>query len=200
LNPTTLLVLDADNNRIRSIDLTHQTVNTLTGTGAEGNADGKLLEATFESMNGFAVDTTTGLIVVTCLNAIRYVDTKTGLVSSFDNSKRIIKVSTGAVFVPGNNQLLVIGDARAHVLWCINRSTNEVTRLAGSATNETGDTDGNAHSKSEFRAPVSLVFEPKSGDLIVCDQDAMKIRKIVFNTKSTATATAVTATATAPTK
>lgn len=53
---TSLLVADANNRRIRRIDLTNLTVSTVAGSGSSGGTDGSANAATFSSPNGLAVD------------------------------------------------------------------------------------------------------------------------------------------------
>jgi len=52
----TLLVADAGNRRIRSINLTTGMVTTIAGSGSNGGGDGAALSATFSSPTGLAVD------------------------------------------------------------------------------------------------------------------------------------------------
>lgn len=56
LDNNTLLVADAGNRRIRSINLSTNMVTTIAGSGSNGGDDGAALSATFSSPNGIVVD------------------------------------------------------------------------------------------------------------------------------------------------
>jgi hypothetical protein len=66
-------------------------------------------------------------------------------------------------------------------------------------TGEAGDCDGDALSAAELHSPVALALDA-TGDLLVCDQDAQRIRKVIFSPQSSNSkpATASAAAAAAP--
>ena len=66
----TLLVTDAFNHRVRTVDPRSGTVSTLAGSGAEGAADGDAAAATLRFPSGLAVDAHGAILVADAKNSL----------------------------------------------------------------------------------------------------------------------------------
>lgn len=99
LHQGNLFVADTYNSKIKKIDLVQKTIQTLGGTGAHGDEDGKRLESTFFEPGGLAALDQKIYISDTNNHRIRILDLKTEAVSTFslsgleEMSKQSLKTS-----------------------------------------------------------------------------------------------------------
>jgi len=172
-------VLDQNNNRIRKIT-TAGVVTNFAGSGAEGDADGNLLSASFNSAKGLAIDaagniyvgdtgndrvrkiTPDGTVITFAGSTTGFVNVNTGTLAKFNSPKGLAADAYGNIYVAdqGNNVIRRINPFGA------------VSTFAGSGA--TGSINGDAASAS-FNSPVGVAVDSKNNVYVA---DGVIIRKI----------------------
>jgi sugar lactone lactonase YvrE len=177
-------VADARNYTVRKIS-TSGLVSTIAGVrGTKGSSDGPAATATFDYMNGIAVDTAGNVFVAdTVNNTIRrissggIVSTIAGLAGSagsVDGTGSAARFNSPVGIAIDNSGNLYVTDYGNHTIRKIS-SGGTVTTLAGLAGNRASyDGTGNAAS---FSRPWGLVLDG-SGNLYVADSSNGTIRKV----------------------
>jgi sugar lactone lactonase YvrE len=174
-----IFVADQSNNLIRKIT-PGGLVTTMAGTGRQGFADGKSLEAQFSMPTDVASDAS-GNLYVTDANRIRKISADgnvstlagnetaafadgSGDVARFNSPAGITVDASGNIFVAdvGNNRIRKISPA------------GSVTTVAG--TGIQGYLDG-AATDAQFNSPFGIAVDA-SGDIFISDFGNLRIRKI----------------------
>ncbi|MCL2779235.1 MAG: NHL repeat-containing protein [Polyangiaceae bacterium] len=174
-------VADSGNNKIRKVTPAG-VVTTIAGTGAEGNADGPALNATFSYPCGIAVDEEGTLYVSEAGNSdIRKI--ANGQVTTLAGSgaqELVDGTGTNAAFynpvgitINANGNLLVADNGNSAIRQVTPNGV--VTTIAGN-TGMQGAADGPANTAT-FYAPYDVAVD-SSGVIYVADRLNNKIRKI----------------------
>jgi hypothetical protein len=130
LDTRTLLIADAGNSKIRSINLTAATVSDFAGYGKSGFLNGTLASSMFDNPSAIAVRDMNGkkeiFIADTGNNMIRMIDSKNNVSTMIgdlqpgsqngDGVKARLNGPTDLVFDPRNNAILYIADKRNHTI------------------------------------------------------------------------------------
>ena len=180
-----LYVADADNNKIRKIEISTGAVTTFAGSGIYGDADGVGTAAAFEQPSGITSDGTHLYIADTFNSKIRKIEIATGVVSTFAGSG-VNGISDGggtaASFhsprdITTDGTYLYVADTWGNKIRKIEIITGIVTTLAGSGSE--GNADGTGAAAS-FAYPRGITTDGTY--LYVADTWGNKIRKIEIMT------------------
>ncbi|WP_108802538.1 IPT/TIG domain-containing protein [Aquimarina sp. Aq107] len=175
-----LILVDFNNNNVRKIDLTNQTVETIAGTGEFGLVNGIGSIAQFSSPIGIAIDTSGNLYVSDFSAATIRKITPDNVVSTFIGTGEVGSVDGPADvaqigFVTGmefdNDGNLIFGDGNR-----IRQVTPErvVSTIAGTGVD--GDVDGESDI-AQFDGLLDLDIDSE-GNIIVVDFGNKKIRQL----------------------
>jgi hypothetical protein len=187
---TTLFVVDAFNQLIRTVTLSSGAVSTLAGSASSsGYVDGSMPGVKFNYPFSAAVAGSTLYVSDTYNNSVRSVNLSTGATATLAGSTAGTAGSTDAtgtaarfsapagMVSDGTN--LYVADSSNHLIRKIVISSGAVSTLAGSGTAGSGDGTGTA---AQFNTPIGLALDTTNGLLYVSDQVYTKVRKIVIST------------------
>jgi len=185
---TSLYIADYGNNTIRMIAIASGTVTTLAGkAGIVGHADGKGVDATFNSPSGIATDRTNLYVADSGNNTIRKIVIATGEVTTLAGKAGIIGHVDGTGAAAKFNSpagitiygtILYVADTWNNAIRKIAIASGAVTTLAGKA-GIIGHADGTGAAAS-FYNPCGITTDETS--LYVADYGNSTIRKIVIAT------------------
>ena len=191
---TYLYVADAQNNKIRKVEINTGVVTTLAGSGASGSTDAAGVAATFSGPYGVTTDGANLYVTDTNNNKIRKIVISSAVVTTLAGSGTAGSTDgTGAaatfywpegITTDGTNLYVTDSHSSTNKVRKIVISTAVVTTLAGSGT--AGSTDGTGTAAS-FNQPRDITTDGIS--LYVADMYSHKIRKISppFTVTTTAT-------------
>ncbi|EQC27299.1 hypothetical protein SDRG_14920 [Saprolegnia diclina VS20] len=154
----TLLVADAGNNAVRTVD-PNGVVATLAGTGATGSADGSASAATFYGPMGIAVGTNRVLVADAYNAKVRSISA--GTVSTFSGPGAV-----GLASIPTYNYPLGVAQAPSGVVYVTDGNLVRKIGLDGSVTDIGSGTAGHADGHG-----ASAAFNEPNG--IVADSDGI---------------------------
>jgi sugar lactone lactonase YvrE len=185
-----LVIVDTDNNAVRSVDLTTGAMTTIAGTGTAGSSGngGPATSATLRAPLRAEYDSAGNLYIADTGNhAIRRVAAGTGIItsvagtgtagSSGDNgqatSARLSSPSDVAIDSAGN---LLIADRGNHKVRRVNRTTGVITTVAGTgASGYTGDEV--AATSSRLNTPWSVDVDA-ANQLYIADFNNERVRMV----------------------
>ena len=186
---SSLYVTDAYNNCVRRIVTSTGEVSTVTGSpGAGGTAggtwaDGSMSSARFSDPRGICTDGSSLYVVDLANHALRTVDLGAQTVSTLCGSPPTNGSTDGTagsarffqpLAVAGDGQHLYISDTLNRTIRSIDKTTAQVTTLAG-APGQWGSTDG-AGSAARFQEPAGITVV---GTVVfVADRSSHTIRRI----------------------
>ncbi|EQC37385.1 hypothetical protein SDRG_04989 [Saprolegnia diclina VS20] len=171
----TLLVADAGNNAVRTVDA-RGVVATLAGTGATGSADGSVSAATFHGPMGIAVGTNRVLVADTNNAKVRSISA--GTVSTFSGPGAV-----GPASIPTYNVPLGVAEAPSGLVYITDGNLVRKIGLDGSATDIGSSTAGHADghgASAAFNEPHGIVAD-SDGIVFVVDTHNHCIRAIDTN-------------------
>lgn len=182
-----LFVADEYNHRIRVVNLTTRTVDTLAGSGIAGFADGLAGTARFLYPTGVAVDSAGNVFVADTGNhRIRRIAAGTGEVSTVagsglaglrDGAAASAQFSSPAALVCGPAGSILVADTGNHRIARISAAL-EVSTLAGSGVaGFADDNDADPLTQAQFSSPSGLVLD-SLGNLFVADTGNHRVRRI----------------------
>lgn len=177
----TILICDTYNQLIRVVDA-NQSIKRYAGIpGMAGSANGPLLNATFKSPSGIAIDSRGGIYISDSgNNQIRKVEN--GMVSTFAGQLTAGKADGAGILASFNQpngmimdaqDNLFIADTGNNLIRMVN-SAGQVTTLAGSS--QAGNADGLGKIAS-FNGPRGLGFD-LDGTVLVADTGNNLIRRV----------------------
>jgi uncharacterized protein (TIGR03437 family) len=188
-------IADQFNQRIRKVTL-GGTITTIAGTGTAGFSGdgGPALEAEFNTPTGIFIDASGNIIVADVGNQrIRRIDTSGNVTTiagnggqgyggdggpatsaTFYNCVRAIADPLGNVY---------IADQSNHRVRKVTASTGIVNTIAGTGAQGFGG-DGGPATSAELNNPTSIALDT-AGNLYICDQFNMRIRKVDTSGKIT---------------
>jgi sugar lactone lactonase YvrE len=180
-----VLIADADNHRVRCLDMTTNSVTTLAGTGDLGFQGRACRQGT---PRGVSIDRDGNVLVsdtfnhrIRCIHmATRHVTTLAGtgdkgFLDGPAASSRFSHPSGVVVTTDGN---VLVGDSGNHRIRCLNMATNDVTTLAG--TDAKGFQDGPAGT-AQLNWPIGLAVDG-NGSVLVADHGGHRIRFLDMTT------------------
>ena len=179
----TLYIADANNHRIRAVDIATKTVSDFAGSGVAGHANGPGATARFNKPRGIATDGKTLYIADANNHRIRAVDIATKTVSDFAGSGAAGYANgagTAAQFnkpmgIATDGKTLYIADTRNHRIRAVDIATKTVRDIAGNGT--AGHKEG-VGSAAQFNSPTDLAIDGNT--LYVADLTNYRIRKIEY--------------------
>lgn len=177
-----LFIADSNHNRIVVTKLDGTLIETI-GSGKAALTDGDFQTASFNRLQGMALDNDFLFVADTENHAIRKIDLikKTVEIVAGTGAQSWAR-ETGAGTKTGLNSpwdLQIVGRdlyvamAGNHQIWRMNLETNEIGHFAGSGREERAD---GSFSEAGFSQPSALAFDGKN--LFVADSEANIIRKI----------------------
>jgi len=201
VKPSTILVADSGNYRIREIDLINNRVKTIAGTGT--NADlgdgGYASEASFYRPRGVTIDSSGNIYISTSGGLIRKIDT-TGRISHLAgtkagnenavldysaHAKNMILSSPYGMAIDEKNSLFYIADTGNNRIVQLNLKTMMMNTVAGSGDCIGGDIgDKKAALNASLCSPTHIHLD-KDGNLLVLDKGHNRIRKVIMNKSET---------------
>jgi sugar lactone lactonase YvrE len=182
-----LYIADADNSRIRVVDLTAQTIQTFAGS-SWGAVDGdRLTTAKFAGPVGVAFDSSQNLYVADAYNeAIREINHTSGLVSTIagtfgvsgdtgDNGPAVSATLSGldAIAIDRLNDIFIVDAADCRVREIDTGGT--IHKVAGTTCGYSGD--GGDANLAQFNHPRGLAVDPDL-NIYVSDNANNRIRMI----------------------
>lgn len=179
-----IYIAEFSGNRIRKIS-PEGVVTTLAGSGKAGFADGTGVEATFNALEGIAVDSKGGVYVTDSKNhKIRKI-TQDGVVTTIAGSGKAGGADGAGAAASFNLPIGVAVDSGSNIYVCdtdnhkIRKITPNgvVTTIAGSG--KAGAEDGNS-SVASFNQPLGIAVDGM-GNIYVTEDKNHKIRKITPN-------------------
>lgn len=183
-----IYIADANNSRIRKVDVTTGIITTLAGNGTRGfTGDGSLaVSASIGYPLGVAVGADNAVYLTDADNSrIRKVDAATGLISTIaGNGSRVFSgdggaamsaglISPHAVAVDASGDLYLTDAQRVRK---VSAATGIIVTVAGSG-NPTFSGDGGAATLAGLSAPSSLAFD-NSGSFYIGDSAHFRVRKV----------------------
>jgi hypothetical protein len=180
-----LYVSDTGNSIIRAIDVDHDLVTTLAGTGTPGKADGATGKvASFDAPHGLCVRGTTLYVADTNNHAIRAVELMTtevttvagGVMGDADSRPGAAAQFHWPEGIAADGGMLYIADSANCAIRTLDPATGLVSTLFGS--NRSGYADGTG-SAARFMGPRSITL--LDGDLYVMDGQNYTIRKVTVS-------------------
>jgi SMP-30/Gluconolactonase/LRE-like region len=182
-----LFVSESCQNRIRMVD-PQGTVATLAGSGAQGNADGNQLQATFNHPRGIAYceNEHTLYVADTGNNEIRAVSLD-GTVSTLagapdagfsDGAGTAARFNSPTGVACDNSGNVYVADSKNNAVRKITYG-GIVTTIAGDPTPGTVDGVGGT---ARFSEPGDITYDPGSSALYVVDWGSNNVRKILLGT------------------
>jgi trimeric autotransporter adhesin len=174
-----LVIADTYNQRIREVLLKTGTIKTVAGNGTPGYSGdgGPAIQASMNSPQGVAVDLASKSLWIsdTFNGAIRRVDLRTGIISSFvgDGTCQQICVPAG-LSIDSAGSLYVAADGNAVL---------KIEYPSGKTTIEAGGTqigfwgDGGPATSAGLNVPWDAVVD-SAGDVFIADSENNRIRKV----------------------
>ncbi len=186
--------VDCNNSAVRRIDGTTGIITTVAGTGTAGSSgDGGLaIQATLRSPTMIALDASGNLYIVDNGNyRVRKVTASTGVISTIAGTGTSATSGDGGAATAANLTYpygvaidaaanVYISDYRYNVIRKITYPSGIITTIAGFNGAGLGG-DGGLASDAQLMGPSGLAFDP-SGNLLICEQGAGRIRKITTAT------------------
>ncbi|AQT60288.1 hypothetical protein B0D95_09415 [Cellvibrio sp. PSBB023] len=175
---TYLYVADADNHKIRKIEIATGLVTTLAGSGLRGDADGTGIAAGFDEPKGITINGNYLYVTDYGSYKIRKIEIATGIATT---------LAAGVFFFPTgiatDGIYLYVADSYRHTIRKIDMATNIVTTLAGSGG--WGKAVDGIGTRAGFWTPNDIVID--GTHLYVADTNNDKIRKIDLVTRAVTT-------------
>ena len=176
-----IYVADAQNNRIRKIDLYSGEVTTIAGSQASGSTDGTGTDALFDRPSSLVVDPNGNIYVADSNNhRIRKI-TPAGVVSTLaggpsgyndgNGTNAEFSLPSGIAIAPGGD--IYVADTNNHRIRKVT-TTGVVTTVAGNGTGAFAD---GTLATASFNEPYGLIVAP-NGTIYVADKGNSRIRKI----------------------
>ena len=182
-----IMVADAENNRIRLINMISGNVSTIAGSGVYGYLDGPALQAQFYNPYGIALNPSNGNIFVadTNNNIIRLINMTSGNVSTIAGTGNYgyldgpalqaqFNYPYGIAFDSSNGNIFV-ADTSNSVIRLINMTSGNVSTFAGNGA--LGFSNGPAL-QAQFYNPYGIAFDSSNGNILVADTYNNVIRLI----------------------
>ncbi|MDD5435315.1 MAG: hypothetical protein PH343_07800, partial [Nitrospira sp.] len=181
-----IYVADLANEVIRVMDLSYQTVSTISGTPlTQGSADGTAGNSSFSNPADVAI-IGDNLYVADILNdTIRKVDIITGATTTLAGMAPNAGSTDGAgdksrFYTPGgiakDGDVLYVADTYNHTIRRIDIPTGEVTTVVGTP-GESGTADS-SESPAFFNSPMDVIVDEKGENIFIVDTDNNVIRKM----------------------
>ena len=178
-----VFVADSFNNRIRRIDATTQTIETVTGNGdfvccGSGFQDGPATQTGMGNPSGLAFDEDGNLLIAdTQGHAIRKLSTATGMIST-------VPLAFGSLLGPrgllvDGSGAIILADTFQQQVKRINPRTSQIRVLVGSG--ETGlEADGSLGigAALEFDFEKGIIAANGAGDVFIADFRADRVRAV----------------------
>ncbi len=193
---STIYVADANNHRIRSVDVATGITNTLAGNGTAGYADGtggRAGSAQFAQPSGIAVSPDGGtLYVVDSTNRrIRTVDVNTGDTATLTGSG-VYGDADGTGGASGTTQLafpfgvaiapdgsvLYVADFEASRIRSVDVATGATSTLAGNGGSGLVDGTNGRTGTTQFNGPTGLAVSPDGSVVYVADSANNAVRAV----------------------
>ena len=189
-NAGNILIVDANNYRVRKVDHLSGDISTFAGSGAFGAAGdgGPATQAQFEILQGLAVDDS-GNVYILESSRVRKVDAITGDISTVAGTllpgfsgdggpatAAQIRAFGGRIAVDSSGNLF-IGDADNQRVREVDSNTGIITTIAGNGTAALAG-DGGQATASELDDPGPLAIDP-AGNLFIADIVNDRIREIL---------------------
>ncbi|MEM7252314.1 MAG: hypothetical protein AAF493_12925 [Pseudomonadota bacterium] len=178
---TKLYVADYLNHAVRSISLADGRVTTVAGNGEKGFADGTGTNARFSQPYNIVLDETGVFYIPDQKNHAVRMMTETGTVTTVAGSGLKGHQDGDSADAKFNNPTGVA--ARAGVVYVTDRNNHRIRRIAqGRVVTVAGTgTDGGRNGgdkKAEFSKPLDLIFDIKSGAVIISEDTGHRLRKL----------------------
>ncbi len=173
-----LYFAEAENQRIRKVDLVTGTITTVAGNGTTGFSGdgGPALQAQLNDPYAVDVDELGNLYIAEVNNGrIRKVDASTGVISTLALVSAVdLAYAGGFVYAVGG-----------HRVRRVDASTGAITAYAGTGTSGF-DGDGNAATEALLATPQGAAFDA-AGNLFIADTNNRRVRRVDAVTKNIST-------------
>jgi sugar lactone lactonase YvrE len=187
-----LYIADTGNHRVRQVDGRTGIITTVAGTGAPGfGGDGGLaINAHLFAPSGVAIDARRNLFIADKLNhRIRRVDLATGLITTVagngtagfrgDQGSAISASlnASEAVALDASGNYLFIADTANHRIRQVDRSTGNITTIAGSGSSGNFAGDGGPATQARLNRPTGVAVD-EAGNFYIADTFNHRIRRV----------------------
>ncbi len=172
-----LYIADANNNRVRILNLATNAVRTLAGNGTKTSTDGIGTAATFNSPRGVALNSKSNILYVTEFDGyrLRAINLSTSNVTTLISSG--LTQPLGLLF-DDRSELLYLAEYGGHRISVINTKTNSVSILAGNG--EGASVDGNGVN-ARLNNPRNMSLDSTTGILYFADTATFGFRAVNTN-------------------